>query len=127
MTTQTANAQVIHTIGAAMAAWDANDAEAFAALYAPDATVVLSGGTFLQGRDAIRAYMAAGFAGPLAGTRGSDEQESVRVRDGFATVTSRSGFSLPGASEPALVRRATWTLADHDGWWLIEAYHNSDI
>jgi uncharacterized protein (TIGR02246 family) len=114
------------TIMATVTAWDANDAEAFAAVYAADATVVLAGGTFLQGRDAIRDYMTAGFAGPLAGTRGSDEQEVVRVRNGSAIVVSRSGYTGPNIAEPQ-VRRATWTLSDHDGWWLIDAYHNSAI
>ena len=127
MTTQTADAQVIDTIMATVAAWDANDADAFAALYAPDATVVLPGGTFLRGRAEIRAYMAAGFAGPLAGTRGSDQQQAVRVRDGSAIVVSLSGFTAPGASTPTRVRRATWTLGNHDGWWLVDAYHNSDL
>jgi uncharacterized protein (TIGR02246 family) len=115
---------------ATVAAWNANDADAFAALYANDATVVLQGGTFLQGRDEIRGYMRAGFAGRLKGTRGSDEQVSVRpIGDAAVVVVSLSGFLLPGEETPApeRVRRATWTLARHDSEWLVEAYHNCPV
>jgi uncharacterized protein (TIGR02246 family) len=109
-----------------VAAWNANDADEFAALYATDATVVLQGGTFLRGRDEIRAFMTAGFGGRLQGTRGSDEQLSVRVIGDTAVVVSLSGFLLPGEETPApeRVRRATWTFARHDSQWLVEAYHN---
>jgi uncharacterized protein (TIGR02246 family) len=44
-------------------AWANGDGEAFAAWYAPDATVILPG-VYLPGQDAIREAMAAAFAGP---------------------------------------------------------------
>jgi uncharacterized protein (TIGR02246 family) len=120
---------VTDAITATIGAWNANDAEAYADLYAPDATVVLTGGTFLRGREEIRRYMAAGFAGPLRGTRGSDEQDSVRLVGDCAVVVSRSGYVLPGQDAPApeRVRRATWTLSRHEGRWLVEAYHNCPL
>ena len=45
-------------------AWADGDGEAFAAWYAPDATVILPG-VYLPGQDAIREAMAAAFAAPL--------------------------------------------------------------
>jgi uncharacterized protein (TIGR02246 family) len=110
-------------------AWGAQDADTFAELYTPDATVVLTGGVFLRGREQIRAFMAAAFTGRLAGTRSVDEQESVRIVGDAAVAVSRSGYLLPGedAVAPDRMRRATWTLARHDGRWLVEAYHNCGI
>ena len=95
-------------------------------LYRPDATVVLAGGTFLRGRAEIRAFMAAAFAGRLAGTRSVDEAEDVHVEGDAAVVVSRSGFLLPGESAPPpdRLRRATWTLTRADGGWRVAAYHN---
>jgi uncharacterized protein (TIGR02246 family) len=120
---------VTDAVMATVAAWNANDADAFADLYTPDATVVLPGGTFLRGREEIRRYMTAGFAGPLRGTRGSDEQDSVRLVGDCAVVVSRSGYLLPGEDAPApdRARRATWTLTRTEGRWLVEAYHNCPL
>ncbi|RQX01028.1 SgcJ/EcaC family oxidoreductase [Micromonospora globispora] len=115
---------VLHAL---VAAWAANDADAFAAHYTDDATVVLPGGVFHQGREGVRSYMAAAFAGPLKGSTSVDEPESVRVVGGdAAVVVSRSGFLLPGEEElPAdRRRRATWVLSRLDGVWRVEAYHN---
>ena len=108
------------------AAWDANDADAFAASYTPDATVVLTGGVFHRDREEIRAYMAAGFDGPLKGTRGIDEPELVRVAGDSAVVVSRTGFLMVGEIElPAdRERRATWTLRRTPEGWRVAAYAN---
>lgn len=125
-TPTTQDQAVRDVLAATVAAWAANDADAFAGLYSPDATVVVQGGGFLQGREQLREFMAAGFAGARKGTRSIDEQESVRIKGDTAVVVSRSGVLMPGEQTvaPERLRRATWTLARHDGWWLIEAYHN---
>jgi uncharacterized protein (TIGR02246 family) len=102
-------------------AWTANDADQFAALYTKDATVTLADGTHLRGRDEIRAFMAAGFAGRLKGTTGMDEVESIRlVGVDAAVAVSRSGFTPPAGA----VRRATWVLGRQDGDWQVVAYAN---
>jgi uncharacterized protein (TIGR02246 family) len=108
------------------AAWDANDAAAFAAAYTPDATVVLTGGVFHRDREEIRAYLAAGFDGPLKGTRGIDEPELVRVTGDSAVVVSRTGFLMVGETElpAARERRATWTLRRTPEGWRVAAYAN---
>jgi uncharacterized protein (TIGR02246 family) len=117
---------VRETLARTVTAWTANDAGAFAGRYAPAATVMLASGVFLQGRDEIAAYMTAGFAGPLKGTRGIDEAETVRLLgDDTAVVVSRSGFAQPG--DEAVMRRATWVLSRHDDGWAVEAYANTPI
>lgn len=116
--------ELLHAL---VAAWAANDADAFADRYTDDATVVLPGGVFHQGREEVRRYMAAAFAGPLKGSTSVDEPEHVRLLgDRAAVVVSRSGFRLPGEETlPAdRLRRATWVLSRHDDGWRVEAYHN---
>jgi uncharacterized protein (TIGR02246 family) len=115
---------------ATVTAWTANDADAFAALYTKDATVTLADGTYLRNRDEIRAFMAAGFAGRLQGSRGMDQVESVRpLGAGAAVAVSRSGFTLPGESTPPpeRARRATWVLARQDGDWQVAGYANCPV
>jgi uncharacterized protein (TIGR02246 family) len=109
-----------------VAAWTANDAAAFAALYTENASVVTPG-TYVQGRDDIRSGMAAGFAGPLKGSKSIDTQESVRIIGDAAVVVSLSGILMAGEDElPAeRLRRATWVLSRQGGGeWLVESYHN---
>jgi uncharacterized protein (TIGR02246 family) len=60
------------------AAWADNDAEARAALYRDDATVVMPA-VLHRGRAAVRDYMAAALAGPLKGSRGVDQPQDIRM------------------------------------------------
>jgi uncharacterized protein (TIGR02246 family) len=109
------------------AAWAAADAEAFADLYAKDATVVLRG-TFLRGRDAVRDYMTGAFAGRLKGSQGVDEPLDVQVVGGHtAIVVSEAGVRMPGETTVPDERKviATWTLSKEDGRWRVIAYANT--
>ncbi|MET9898522.1 SgcJ/EcaC family oxidoreductase [Streptomyces sp. NPDC006446] len=111
------------------AAWADHDADAFAGLYTEDATVVMPG-VFHDGREEIRAYMAAAFAGPLKGSRPLDELRRIRFpRPGTAVVVSEAGILLAGESElPSdRLRRATWVLVRDPagGSWAITSYHNA--
>ena len=111
------------------AAWDANDADAFAGFYTDDAGVVTGAGA-VQGRDEIRAFMAAGFAGRLKGTRSVETLGRVRfVGDEVAIVESVSGFLMPGEQtvRDGVDRLATWVLARDRGGWLVAAYHNCAV
>jgi uncharacterized protein (TIGR02246 family) len=108
-------------------AWADGDGEAFAAWYAPDATVILPG-VYLPGQDAIREAMAAAFAGPLKNTRRSHQVRSIRFTSpGTAIVITDSVTVPPGEPQPAAQQRerATWVLSRSDGRWLIHAYHSS--
>ncbi|WP_086827824.1 SgcJ/EcaC family oxidoreductase [Streptomyces sp. NRRL B-24572] len=124
-----AEQQVRSVIDAVYEAWTANDADAFVTHYAPDATAALPG-SFRDGRERIRAAMAAGFEGPLKGSTIRDEIHSVRFlgesRDA-AVVVARSTVVLAGETDVPEDRwvRVTWALerTGADGW-LVVAYHN---
>jgi len=108
-------------------AWADGDGEAFAAWYAPDATVILPA-VYLPGQDAIREAMAAAFAGPLKNTRRSHQVRSIRFTSpGTAIVITDSVTVPPGEPQPAAQQRerATWVLSRSDGRWLIHAYHST--
>ncbi|HEV2638884.1 MAG TPA: SgcJ/EcaC family oxidoreductase [Actinocrinis sp.] len=110
------------------AAWLDYDADRFVADYAEDASSILPG-SLRVGRDQVRDRMAASFAGPLKGSKPLDEVQSVRfigAHREVAVVVSRS-CSLAAGETAAPDDRwiwATWTLAEQDGRWLVEAYHN---
>jgi uncharacterized protein (TIGR02246 family) len=109
------------------AAWADNDADAFAALYVDDATVVMPG-VFHRGRPAVRDYMAGAFAGPLKGSRGVDDPQDIRIVGAdTAIVVSRAGIIMAGEqSLPAERERlATWVISRQGGRWLIAAYANA--
>jgi uncharacterized protein (TIGR02246 family) len=118
---------VTEVIDGIYAAWADNDADAFAALYLEDATVIQPG-IYKNGREVVRTSMAAGFAGPLKGSTVIDEPLSVRfLNDEAAVVISQGAVRMSGETEPPPQRlvRATWVLAKRDGKWRIAAYHNS--
>ena len=126
-TTDADRRAVLGAIRANYAAWEANDPDAFVAMYLDDATVVQPG-VHKKDREEIRATMAAGFDGPLKGSRVTDTPASVRfVNDETAIVISEGGIVLAGetACPPERIVRATWTMAKRDGEWFIAAYHNS--
>jgi uncharacterized protein (TIGR02246 family) len=108
-------------------AWEANDAETFVADYLDDASVVQPG-IYKKDREEIRTTMAAGFAGPLLGSRVINHPQDIRfLTDEAAIVVSEDGILFPGQDvvpSEAMVR-ATWVLAKRDGSWYVAAYHNS--
>jgi uncharacterized protein (TIGR02246 family) len=113
-------------VDAVSGAWADNDATAFVNHYAEDATAILPGFA-LRSRADIRTNMAQAFAGQLKGSRRIHQIQSVRFPgDATAIVVSRSGTTFPGETEPPADRwsLATWTLSEHSGRWLIEAYHD---
>jgi uncharacterized protein (TIGR02246 family) len=108
-------------------AWEANDAETFVADYTDDASVVQPG-VYKKDREEIRTTMAAGFAGPLSGSRAIDHPADVRFLTGdTAVVISEGGIIFAGQDAVANggMVRATWTLVRRDGGWRIASYHNS--
>ena len=120
---------VLAVIKAVYVAWEANDADEFVAVYLDDATVVQPG-VFKKNRQEIRTTMAAGFGGPLKGSRVIDTPQDVRfVDDETAIVVSEGGILFPGETTCPSDRlvRATWVVAKRDGQWFVAAYHNSPV
>jgi uncharacterized protein (TIGR02246 family) len=126
-TTVDSSAAVRAVLDQLYATWAAGDADAFAALYTEDAIVVMPG-VFHRGRSAVRDYMAAGFAGPLNGSRAVDEPQDIRLLGAdTAIVVSTGGVLRAGEQDlpPAREVRATWVLSRQDERWLIAAYANA--
>ncbi len=120
---------VLAVMQAGYEAWEANDADAMVAVYLDDATVVQPG-VLKKDRQEIRATMAAGFEGPLKGSRVIDTPQNVRfVNDETAIVVSEGGIVFPGETTCPSDRRvrATWVVAKRDGHWFVAAYHNSPL
>jgi uncharacterized protein (TIGR02246 family) len=125
--TDTDRQAVLDVLKRGYEAWGANDVEAFVACYLDDASVVQPG-VYKKDREESRTSMAAGFAGPLKGSRVSDQPQDIRfLTDETAIVVSEGAIIFPGqddAPREAMVR-ATWVLAKRNGSWYVAAYHNS--
>jgi uncharacterized protein (TIGR02246 family) len=118
---------VMSVIHAVYDAWADGDADAFAKLYTDDATVVQPG-IYKKNNDVIRTTMAAGFAGPLKGSRVLDEPQSVRfLGSDTAVVITEGGVLMAGQTELSAegLVRCTWVLTKRDDQWYVVAYQNS--
>jgi uncharacterized protein (TIGR02246 family) len=127
MMTDVQTESVLNVIHAVYDAWADGDADAFAALYTEDATVVQPG-IHKRNQNDVRTTMAAGFAGPLKGSRVHDEPQSVRFLGPDTAIVITEGCVIMAGqtelpSDPQV--RATWVLTNQDGQWLVAAYHNS--
>jgi uncharacterized protein (TIGR02246 family) len=90
------------------------------------ATALLPG-SYLPDRNAIHATMAAAFAGPLNGSRGVHQVQSVRFPSAdTAIVISKGSIVFAGRAEPAAETRSleTWVLSRLEEVWRIEAFCN---
>ncbi|NUO55611.1 MAG: SgcJ/EcaC family oxidoreductase [Hamadaea sp.] len=127
-TVATDEAAIRSVLGRMYEAWSAHDADAFADLYTADATVVMPG-LLNDGREAIREFMAAAFAGRLAGTQGVDVPQKIRITGDTAIVVSHAGTLMPGETTLAAERErhATWVFVREGGDWKIAAYANAPV
>ncbi|GAA0400186.1 SgcJ/EcaC family oxidoreductase [Microbispora corallina] len=113
-----------------IAAWADNDAAGFASVFTEHATMILPGDVFVTGRDRIRAYMEAAYAGPYAGSRVTGTPLAIRrLSDDLVLMITRGGVIEAGQTElaPGKAVRASWLLARVDGEWLVTAYQNTPI
>jgi uncharacterized protein (TIGR02246 family) len=106
------------------AAWNREDAKAFAALWTPDGTVVSPLGQLSVGRGNIQRDEAAGFAGPMKGTRHKLTVQQIyavtgttAVVDGEAEISGMRG--LDGTAYPPLTARFTSIVVRVHGRWLV--------
>jgi uncharacterized protein (TIGR02246 family) len=95
------------------AAWAANDADMFAGVFAENGSLLMQDRQ-LTSRAEIRAFMAAGFAGPLRGARVTGWPLDVQFLAGDAAFfVTQGGIVLPGDDEllPQRQIRAVWVIA----------------
>ena len=109
-----------------VASWAAHDAEAFADLFTEDGTLILPG-VYKKGRDEIRAFMAAGYAGPYQGTRVTGTPLDIKpLAPGAVALLTVGGVIAAGATELSdkAAIRASWILVKRDGRWQLALYQN---
>ncbi|HLT11481.1 MAG TPA: SgcJ/EcaC family oxidoreductase [Micromonosporaceae bacterium] len=125
-------------VDAAAAAWAAKDADAFAAVYAPDSRFYDPIGNVSTGRAAIAGYHSALFAGPFASSMETQEIKEVRLlTDAIAIVhliaelTGVASEDLPpGLSHtvPGVVRTTkTWVVLKQGSGWEIVSQHMAPV
>ncbi|HET8643734.1 MAG TPA: SgcJ/EcaC family oxidoreductase [Pseudonocardiaceae bacterium] len=111
-------------------AWAANDGDAFADLFTEDATILLPGGVYGKGRETIRQWITAGYAGPYKGTRVYGEPIDLRfITPTVAVIVTEGGVLGPGETTvaPEQLIRATWTCVKREDGWYLAAYHNCNV
>jgi uncharacterized protein (TIGR02246 family) len=111
-----------------VAAWARSDADAVAAVFTQDGTLILPGGVHKVGRDEIRAFMTAAYAGPFKGSRVTGTPVSVRfASDDVVLIRTHGGVMRDGETEidPALAVRSTWICVRVGGEWQLAGYQNS--
>ena len=118
------------------AAWNHGDADAYAALFAPDGTFTNLAGMFFTGRKEFRERHDQIFKTVYRGSVKREEIVSIKfVRPDVAivdTLQTITGFKklLPGTSadpKGRLRTRLLQVMVKDAGEWKIAAYHNVDV
>ncbi|MDG4792772.1 SgcJ/EcaC family oxidoreductase [Micromonospora sp. WMMD1082] len=111
-----------------VSAWATNDAAGVANVFTEDGILILPGDVYKKGREEIRAFMAAAYAGPFKGSRVTGRPVDVRfVSDEVALLRTHGGILAPGETEisPELAVRSTWITVKQGDEWLLSGYQNS--
>jgi uncharacterized protein (TIGR02246 family) len=111
-------------------AWDANDADAYAALFTEDSDYVAFDGTRQRGRAQNAASHHLLFATVLRGSRLRGEGESVRfLRADVAILHAVGAVLLPWQDDiaPRRLSRQTLVAVRREGRWQIAAFHNPRV
>ncbi|GAA2601547.1 SgcJ/EcaC family oxidoreductase [Actinomadura fulvescens] len=112
------------------AAWAANDADAFADVFADNGSLLMRDDQ-LTSREEIRSYMARAFQGPLAGARVKGWPVEIKfLTDEVAVVITEGGIMLPEDTEVSAANfiRATWVIArSPDGALKLVSHQSSPI
>jgi len=131
---QTANIEALVLAGEA--AWAAKDPAAYAALFADDAEFISPLGTYLHGREAIRAQHVLLYNGPFLGStldiqigRVAFLTGTIAVVDLNYTLTDYQ-FLVPGLyeTEPGIFRLLVrWVVEKRGGTWLVVAHQMTQV
>jgi uncharacterized protein (TIGR02246 family) len=108
--------------------WENHDPDGFADAYTQDASMILSGDRFLQGREVIRKVITQQFKSAHKGTTLMQNIVDVRfLTPESAVAITEGGVLASGETLPAPEReiRATWVFSKENGAWLIAAYQNT--
>ncbi|MER5761046.1 SgcJ/EcaC family oxidoreductase [Streptomyces sp. NPDC002082] len=107
-------------------AWGAADADAYGALFTPDATYTTYVGTHYQGRGDITEAHRALFGGFVKGTELADSILGIRFLGPDAAVVTSRGDTYEGGRPAELSKVQTYTLTrESDGQWRIAAFQNT--
>lgn len=123
-------------VSAGEAAWASKDPAAYAALFANDAEFISPLGTYLHGREAIRAQHVLLFGGPFFGSTLNIDIERIAFLTGTIAVVdlrySLTGyrFLVPGLveTEPGLFRvLVRWVVVKSGDGWRVVAHQMTQI
>jgi uncharacterized protein (TIGR02246 family) len=109
-----------------VAAWAAHDADAFADLFTEDGTLMLPG-VYKKGKDEIRKFMAAEYAGAYKGSTVTGTPIEIKpLRAGAVALLTQGGVIPAGESElpDEAAIRASWILVKRNRKWLLAVYQN---
>jgi len=128
--------EILALVEAGEAAWAAKDPAAYAAIFADDVEFISPLGTYLYGRNAVRAQHVLLFGGPFAGSTLDIVPESIRFLTGTVVVVDvrndLTGYQFlpPGlvATEPGVLRvLVRWVVVKRAGRWEIAFNHMTQV
>ena len=111
------------------AAWDANDADALADMFAENGSMLV-GDVQYTDREAIRSYAQEAFQGAAKGSRLTEEPLEIRLlTDCVAVAVTQGGVVRDGSDTlaPADEVRALWVAVKRDGDWRIASHQTSPV
>ncbi|MCW5254568.1 MULTISPECIES: SgcJ/EcaC family oxidoreductase [unclassified Streptomyces] len=130
--TQQAILDVPHRL---FAAWDAADANTFAAQFTTDGHMIPSNGAYLTSRSQIATYFTGAFAGPYNGTRMIGKPSSVRcLTDDIAVIDGLGGILRPGDTytdpeDVPIGQRiiVSWTAVRIDNVYYMKEFQSTNV
>jgi len=111
------------------AALETGDADAFADLFTENGSMLLAD-TQLNGREAIRSYMAESFAGPDRSVRVLEEPVEVRtIAPDAALAITDGGLLREGETEldPAQVVRSMYVIVKQGAEWKLISHQSCPV
>jgi uncharacterized protein (TIGR02246 family) len=112
---------------ALLAAWNEDDAEAFAAAFAEDGEVIGFDGSEIHGRAAIASELGRVFTDHATGSYVGIVRSVRPLGEDAFLLRAVAGVVPAGAGDlkPELNSVQSLVASWHDGRWLIDLYHNT--